>query len=46
MYDEKLKLMEEEILPFGFIDDGVEELQNWTDPSGERWTLVDPIFKL
>ena len=44
MYDEKMKLMEEEILPFGFIDDGVDSNQ-WTDASGEQWTVADPIFK-
>lgn len=45
MYDEKMKLMEEEILPFGFIDDGVDSSDQWTDASGEQWTVADPIFK-
>ena len=43
MNDEKLKLMEEEILPFGFIDDGVVD-DKWSDKDGTTWTVVDPII--
>ena len=46
MYDEKMKLMEDEILPFGFIDDGVDDASDWTDEDGTSWSVVDPIFRV
>ena len=40
LYGEKISQMEEEMTPFGFIDDG-NEPEYETDNEGNRWTRVD-----
>ena len=40
--DEKLESMQEEILPFGFIDDGVDSKETFKDDEGNLWEEVAP----
>lgn len=41
LYEEKVKNIEEQILPFGFIDDGTAELRNFVDSDGTIWTSTN-----
>lgn len=40
--DEKLESMQEEVLPFGFIDDGSNSKQTFKDDEGNLWEEVYP----
>tara|TARA_R100000479_G_scaffold168163_1_gene109011 strand:- start:462 stop:677 length:216 start_codon:yes stop_codon:yes gene_type:complete len=44
LYADQIKNIEEEMTPFGFIDDGVstnDGIRNWRDDSGTQWDVVD-----
>ena len=38
MYHEKMKEIDESYLPFGFIDDGIEQ-ETIVDDTGTRWSV-------
>ena len=40
LYKDTIQKMEEEMIPFGFIDDGGEET-SFVDESGQTWHTVD-----
>ena len=37
VFDEKLRQLEDEIVPFGFINNGLEEDDDMTDNQGNAW---------
>ena len=39
MYEEQQNAIEQDMAPFGFVNDGVED-ESFQDDSGERWTPV------
>ena len=39
LFEERMKQLEDEILPLGFVSDGTEE-DIFIDSDGERWTVV------
>jgi Terminase large subunit, T4likevirus-type, N-terminal/Terminase RNaseH-like domain len=41
LYEEKVKNIEEHILPFGFIDDGISSTSSFVDAEGTLWSTVD-----
>jgi len=43
IYQDQLEAMENDMLPFGIIDDGQDD-GTFTDPNGQVWTAVDDIF--
>jgi len=40
LYEDQMKNLEEEMTPFGFVDDGSDS-QNYTDSSGTAWNWGD-----
>jgi hypothetical protein len=40
MYEEQKNAIEQDMAPFGFLDDGVNEENSFVDEQGERWTPV------
>ena len=38
IYEERIRRMEEEMLPFGFIDTGVE-VNTFVDDEGQQWKI-------
>ena len=40
LFEERMKQLEDEILPLGFVSDGTEE-DIFIDSDGERWTVVE-----
>jgi hypothetical protein len=42
LYDEKLRIMEDDMLPFGYTDDGVSVEDKYVDNDGTVWSVVDP----
>ena len=44
LYSDQIKNIEEEMTPFGFIDDGMstnDGIRNWRDDSGTEWNVID-----
>ena len=44
LYSDQIKNIEEEMTPFGFIDDGMstnDGIRNWRDDDGTEWNVVD-----
>jgi len=41
MYQDKIKRIEEEVVPFGFMDDGTEE--EYTVEGGDAWKKEEPV---
>ena len=39
LFEEKMRQLEEEVLPIGFLDDGLGE-DIFIDSEGDRWTVV------
>ena len=39
IYEDKIDEVEEEMTPFGFIDDGINEEETYTDSSGTEWSI-------
>jgi hypothetical protein len=39
LFEEKMRQLEEEVLPIGFLDDGLEQ-DIFIDSEGDRWTVV------
>ncbi len=39
LFEEKMRQLEEEVLPLGFLDDGLQE-DIFIDSEGDRWTVV------
>jgi hypothetical protein len=39
MYEDKMKDIEEDLAPFGFIDDGLKE-EEFVDVEGDRWCII------
>jgi len=42
LYDEKMKQMEEDLIPFGFISDGADE-ETFVDNEGNRWSTINDM---
>jgi hypothetical protein len=42
--DEKLQNMQEELLPFGFIDNGIDNKQKFKDSDGNLWESNDNFY--
>ena len=40
VYEEKIKTVEDEVLPFGFVDDGVTIEDKYVDEEGQSWDVV------
>ena len=40
MYKEQMEALEQDMLPFGIIDDG-QEAESYTDSEGTRWGVVE-----
>ena len=40
LVDEQSKMMEQDMAPFGFIDDGLEDQESFKDPYGTTWSPV------
>ncbi len=40
LYEEQMKAIEQDMLPFGFMEDGTEQ-EVEIDASGQRWTVGD-----
>jgi len=40
MYEEQKNAIEQDMAPFGFLDDGINEENSFVDEQGERWTPV------
>lgn len=38
LYEHRIQSIEQEIAPFGFINDGLEEEMTYQDASGQVWT--------
>ena len=43
LVDEQSHLMEQDMAPFGFVDDGLNEPESFKDPYGTTWTPVSKI---
>jgi len=41
LYKQKIEKLEEELMPFGFLSDAVEEETRFTDSEGTVWNVVD-----
>jgi len=41
LYDTKISGMEDDMLPFGLYEDGLEDAAEMVDASGDVWTVVD-----
>jgi hypothetical protein len=39
LFEERMRQLEDEVLPLGFVSDGTEE-DIFIDSDGERWTVV------
>ena len=39
IYDEQKNQIEQDMAPFGFISDGLEDQESFVDESGDRWFL-------
>ena len=37
IYDEQKNQIEQDMAPFGFLDDGISEMTSFTDNNGDRW---------
>jgi hypothetical protein len=42
LYDNKMRMIEDDVLPFGFTDDGVTIEDKYVDNDGQVWHVVDP----
>ena len=42
LYDNKMQVIEDDVLPFGFTDDGVTIEDKYVDNDGQVWHVVDP----
>ena len=40
LVDEQSKLLEQDMAPFGFVDDGLQEPESFKDPYGTTWTPI------
>jgi len=40
MYEEQKNAIEQDMAPFGFLDDGINDENSFVDEQGERWTPV------
>lgn len=45
LYEQKIKMIEEEVTPFGFINTGEDEEQTFVDSTGQVWTQTDDYAK-
>ena len=41
IYEEQMNSLEQDMIPFGIIDDGKTE-DTFTDPTGQIWEVADP----
>ena len=41
MYKDQMEALEQDMLPFGIIDNGQEE-ESFTDGNGQVWEVADP----
>ena len=40
LVDEQSRMMEQDMAPFGFIEDGLEQDESYKDPYGQTWTPI------
>ena len=40
LVDEQSKMLEQDMAPFGFVDDGLQEPESFKDPYGTTWTPI------
>ena len=40
MWEEQMETLEQDMLPFGIIDDGMEQ-ETFVDNDGQKWDVVD-----
>ena len=40
LVDEQSKMLEQDMAPFGFVDDGLQESESFQDPYGTTWTPI------
>ncbi len=43
IYDEQKNQIEQDMAPFGFISDGFDDIENFTDDEGDRWSKNNPV---
>ena len=42
LYEDKMKQIEDDMTPFGFIEDGVNnQIEKFTDETGQQWNVID-----
>jgi len=42
LYRDKMQMLEDELTPFGYIADGVNDVEtSFVDTQGDRWVIVD-----
>lgn len=45
LYEQRIKMIEEEVTPFGFINNGEDEDKTFVDGSGQVWEEIDKYAK-
>jgi len=43
IYEEQKNQIEQDMAPFGFISDGFDDMENFTDDEGDRWSKNNPV---
>jgi hypothetical protein len=43
IYEEQRNQIEQDMAPFGFISDGFDDMENFTDDDGDRWSKNNPV---
>ena len=43
IYEEQRNQIEQDMAPFGFISDGFDDMENFTDDEGDRWSKNNPV---
>ena len=43
IYEEQRNQIEQDMAPFGFIQDGFEDMDSFTDNDGDRWSKNNPV---
>ena len=39
IYEDQKNQIEQDMAPFGFISDGINDMQSFTDDEGDRWNV-------
>jgi len=43
IYEEQRNQIEQDMAPFGFIQDGFDDMDSFTDNDGDRWSKNSPV---